>query len=237
MLGCNAGTAQSTGLHRGYTGCCRCRHMHRGDSRDSWCLWFWSCRCCRCSGWRLWQLCRHEGCRQWCRNVRSGRSLWCGWCDIWGGVSGLDTTFMEVLPCVAVDHTITDAHLLVVFQQDMYHSGRDPDFTEGVIHCNRLASTQGCKGLASFIYLWLGGIGAVINSFMSLEGCQISGAGMVVLIWHWYRSSAGDGSLVSMGVAQSNKRASCGSVPLYLAHWRGSLMEFTHASANPFNCG
>ena len=30
-------------------------------------------------------------------------------------------------------------------------------------------------------------------------------AGMVVLIWHLYRSSAGDGSLVLMVVAQSAK--------------------------------
>ena len=53
----------------------------------------------------------------------------------------------------AVDHAITGAHLVAVFQQDMYHSGRDPDLTEGVIHCNGLASIQGCKGLASFVHL------------------------------------------------------------------------------------
>ena len=62
-------------------------------------------------------------------------------------------------------------------------------------------------------------------------------AGMVVLIWHWYRSSAGDGSLALMGVAQRAKRASCGSAPLYLAHWSACFTYFMHASANPFDCG
>ena len=61
-------------------------------------------------------------------------------------------------------------------------------------------------------------------------------AGIVVLIWHWYRSSAGDRSLVSMGVAQSAKRASCGSAPLYLAHWSACFKDFIHTSANPFDC-
>ena len=34
-------------------------------------------------------------------------------------------------------------------------------------------------------------------------------AGMVVLSQHWYRSSAGDGSLASIGVVQSARRVSC----------------------------
>ena len=48
-------------------------------------------------------------------------------------------------------------------------------------------------------------------------------ARMAVLSWHWYSSSAGDGSLVSMGVAQSASKVSCGSAPLYFA--------------NPLDCG
>ena len=40
-----------------------------------------------------------------------------------------------------------------------------------------------------------------------------------------------------MVVAQGAKRASCGSVPLYLVHWSACFMDFTHASANPLNCG
>ena len=82
---------------------------------DSWHLWFWSCTHCRCNRQRLWQLCRLNRGRQWHRNVRSGRSLQCGWCDIWGSVSGLDTTFAEVLLHVSVDHAITGAHLVAVF--------------------------------------------------------------------------------------------------------------------------
>ena len=60
---------------------------------------------------------------------------------------------MEVSSHAMVDHTITGAHLVAVFQQDTYHSDRDPDLMEGVIHHNRLASIQGCKGFASFVCL------------------------------------------------------------------------------------
>ena len=62
-------------------------------------------------------------------------------------------------------------------------------------------------------------------------------ARMFVLSWHWYNSSAGDGSLVSMGVAQSASKASCGLAPLYLAHWSAFLMDLMHALANPLDCG
>ena len=172
VLGCSVGMAKSTGLHRNYTGCCSCRH--RGDFGDSWCLWFWSCRHCRCNRQRLWQLCRLGGCRHCCRNVRCGMSLQCGWCDIWGSVSRFDTALTKVSSHVAVDHAITGVHLVAVFWQDTYHSGRDPNLVEGVIHCNRLSGIQGCKRFASFVCLWLGGIQAGINSFMNLEGCWIS---------------------------------------------------------------
>ena len=60
---------------------------------------------------------------------------------------------MKVSSHAAVDHAITGAHLVAVFWQDMYHSGRDPDLVEGVVHCNRLASIQGCKRFASFVCL------------------------------------------------------------------------------------
>ena len=62
-------------------------------------------------------------------------------------------------------------------------------------------------------------------------------AGMVVLSWHWYNSSAGDGSLVSMGVAWSASKMRCGSALLYLAHWSVCLMDWMHALANPLDCG
>ena len=60
---------------------------------------------------------------------------------------------MEVLFCVAVDHIITGTHLVAVFWQDTYHSGREPDLMEGVIHHNRLAGIQGCKRFALFVCL------------------------------------------------------------------------------------
>ena len=50
-------------------------------------------------------------------------------------------------------------------------------------------------------------------------------ARMVVLSWHWYNSSAGDGSLVSMGVAWRANRVSCGLALLYLAHWSACLTD------------
>ena len=62
-------------------------------------------------------------------------------------------------------------------------------------------------------------------------------ARMVVLSQHWYNSSAGDGSLVSMVVAWSASKARCGSAPLYLAHWSACLTDLMHASANPLDWG
>ena len=62
-------------------------------------------------------------------------------------------------------------------------------------------------------------------------------ARMVVLSWHWYNSSAGDGSLVSIGVARSASKARCGSALLYLAHWSACLTGLMHASPNPLDCG
>ena len=171
-LGCSVGMAQSMGLHRSYAGCCRCRN--RGDIRDSWCLWFWSCRHCWCNRQRLQQLCRLGGCRHSHRNVRCDKSLQCGWCDIRDSVSGLDTAFTKVSSHTAVGHAITGVHLVAVFWQDAYHSGRDPGLMGGVIHHNGLASIQGCKRFALFVCLWLGGIGPGINSFVNLEGSQIS---------------------------------------------------------------
>ena len=60
---------------------------------------------------------------------------------------------MEVSFHVAVGHTITGAYLVAVFWQDTYHSGRDPDLMEGVVHHNGLGGIQGCKGFASFVCL------------------------------------------------------------------------------------
>ena len=62
-------------------------------------------------------------------------------------------------------------------------------------------------------------------------------ARMVVLSQHWYNSSAGDGSLVLMGVALIASKVRCGSALLYLAHWSACLTDLTHALANPLDCG
>ena len=62
-------------------------------------------------------------------------------------------------------------------------------------------------------------------------------ARIVVLSWCWYKSSAGDGSLVLMGIAQSASRVSCGSALLYLAHCSACLIDLMHALANPLDCG
>ena len=207
---------------------------------DSWCLWFWSHRHCRCNRWGLWQLCKLGRCRQCCRNARSGRRLWCGCCDIRGSVSGLDTAFMKVLSCVAVDHAITGVNLVAVF-------GRT---------CTTVAGIQILWRLSYIAMGWLAYRGA--GDLHCLSTCDLEAsewasncsqiwraarsvlqilAGMVVLIWHQYRSSAGEGSLALMGVAWSAKRVCCGLVPLYLAHWSACFMDLTHASVNPFNCG
>ena len=42
-------------------------------------------------------------------------------------------------------------------------------------------------------------------------------AGMVALSQHWYNSSAGDGSLVSIGVVWSASKVRCGLAPQYFA--------------------
>ena len=60
---------------------------------------------------------------------------------------------------------------------------------------------------------------------------------LVVLNQHWFKSSAGDGSLVLIGVAQSASKARCGSAPLYLALWSACLTDLMHALANPLDCG
>ena len=75
---------------------------------------------------------------------------------------------------------------------------------------------------------------------MNLEGCWVSvadfgrnGGPKLALV----RSSAGDGSLALIGVAQSAIRVSCGLALLYLACWSACFTDFTCASANPFDCG
>ena len=61
-------------------------------------------------------------------------------------------------------------------------------------------------------------------------------AGMVVLSQCWYNSSAGDGSLVLMGVAWSASKVSWWLEPLHLAYWSVYLTDLMHALANPLDC-
>ena len=146
---------------------------------------------------------------------------------------------MKLLSCVVVDHTITDVHLVAVFWHDMYHSGRDPDLMEGVIITMGWLVYRGTRDLQCLSTCDLGALEqASIHSQIwraARSVLQIL-AGMVVLIWCWYRSSAGDGSLALMGVAWSAKRVDYGSAPLYLVHWSACFTDFMHASANPFDC-
>ena len=129
----------------------------------------------------------------------------------------------------AVDHPITAVHLVVVFWHGMYHSGRDPDLMEGVVHCSGCPAYRGARDLQ---HLSACDLEALEQASIHSQIWRAAGlvlqilAGMVVLIWHWYRSSAGDRSLASMGVAQSVKSVSCGSAPLYLVHWSACFTDF-----------
>ena len=144
--------------------------------------------------------------------------------------------------CTAVCGTIAGAYLIAVPWEDVYHSSRDPNLLKGVICCNWLTSIQWCKCFAAFVSLCLSRFRACINLLMDLHGAAGSLlhilAGMVVLSQHWYNSSAGDGSLVSIGIAQNASKARCGLALLYLAHWSACLTDLTHALAvNPLECG
>ena len=66
---------------------------------------------------------------------------------------GLTLHSQRLLSYVVVDHVITGAHLAAVFWQDVYHSGRNPDLAEGIVHCNGLAGIQGCKRFAPIVCL------------------------------------------------------------------------------------
>ena len=66
----------------------------------------------------------------------SSWSLQCGSCAIWDSVDHFDTAFMKVSLHVAVCGTIAGAYLIAVPWWDTYHSSRNPDLSEGVIHCN-----------------------------------------------------------------------------------------------------
>ena len=84
----------------------------------------------------------------------SSLHLQCGSCTTWDSVDCFDTTFTtKVSPRVAVCGTIADAYLIAVPWQNTYHSSRNPNLSEGVIHCNWLSSIQWHKCSAAFVSL------------------------------------------------------------------------------------
>ena len=237
-LGCSTGMTWSPGLHRGCIGCHR--HGCRGNLWDSWhggdsCgLWLQSHRCCGCNWHRLCQLCR-----LWCRDVRSGRSLQCGCCGVWNSFSWLDTVFTKVSSHVAVDHTIAGVYLVAVL-------GRMHTTVVGIQILWRVSymamGWPAYRGARDLHHLSACDLKALEQVAICSWTCRAAGsvfwilAGMVVLSCHWYRSSAGERRLALIGVALSSRRVSCRLAPLHLAHWSACFTDFTHASANPFDC-
>ena len=100
----------------------------------------------------------------------SGWSLQCGGCATWDSVDCFDTAFMEVPPHAAVCGTVAGAYLIAVPWEDVYHSSRNPNLSEGVVHCNWLTSIQCCKCFAVFVSLCLSSIRACVNLLMDLYG-------------------------------------------------------------------
>ena len=80
-------------------------------------------------------------------------SLQCGSCATWGSVDSFDTAFMKVAPCAVVCGNIAGVYLIAVPWSDAYHSSRNPNLLEGVIHCNWLTSIQWCKCFAASVNL------------------------------------------------------------------------------------
>ena len=235
---CHVGTAGSLGLHRCGMGChrlwCQGILLNNCHGRNSWGLFHLDCLCWRCSRCGLHAWCRLWQCRLYHWKAVSCWSLQCGSCATWDSVNHLDTAFTEVPPCVAVCGTIAGAYLIAALWEDAYHSSRNPNPSKGVICCNWLTSIQWCKCFAAFVSLSFSSFGACVNLLTDLYGWWVR---MVVLSWHWYNSSVGDGSLVLIGVAQSASKVRCGSAPLYLAHWSACLMDLMHASVNLLDCG
>ena len=104
----------------------------------------------------------------------------------------------------------------------MYHSSRSPKLLKGVICCNWV--DQHTSGASVLLHLSACDLTALECVSICSQTYRADGsllcilAGMVVLSWHWHNSSAGDGSLLLMGIAWRASKARCGLAPLYLAH-------------------
>ena len=119
-------------------------HLDSWSGRNSWGLAHLGCQCCRCIRCGLHMLCR----LWWCRLC-----LQCGSCATWDSVNCFDTAFTKVSPHAMVCGTIAGAYLIAVPWLDTYHSSRNPNLLEGVIHCNWLTSIQWHKCFATFVSL------------------------------------------------------------------------------------
>ena len=166
---CHAGMAGSLGLHRCGMGCHRlwCRHfvLDSWHVRNSGSLPHLCCQCCRCGLHAWW---RWGQCRLFHSEVES--CLQCGRGATWDSADYFDTAVTEVPPCVVVCGTIAGAYLIAVPGMDTYHSGGNPNLSDGVVHCNWLTSIQWCKCLAAFISLCLSRFRTGINLLTDVWG-------------------------------------------------------------------
>ena len=96
--------------------------------------------------------------------------LWCGSCATWDSVSCFDTVFTEVSLHAAVCGTIAGAYEIAVPWEDVYHSNRNPNLSEGVVCCNWFTSIQGHKCFAAFVSLCLNRFRACVDLLMDLYG-------------------------------------------------------------------
>ena len=111
----------------------------------------------------------NAGCSTLCSTLKQS-CLLCGRGATWDSVNCLDTAFTEVPPCAVVCGTSAGVYLIAVPGMDTYHSGRNPNLSEGVIHCNWLTSIQWCKCFAAFISLCLSKFRTGINLLTDVWG-------------------------------------------------------------------
>ena len=100
----------------------------------------------------------------------SGWNLQCGSCATGDSVGCFDTAFTEVSPHMVVCGTIAGVYLIAVLWEDVYHSSKNPNTLEGVVHSNWLTSIQWCKCFAMFISLCLSSFRACVDMLTDLYG-------------------------------------------------------------------
>ena len=219
---CHVGMARSLGLQRSAMGCCR--HWCQGILLNSWC-----------------------GKNSWVASVADAANVGC-MCGAGGGDAGCATKKQGLIRAcgVAVVPLGTVSVALTLHSQRCLHMQQYVENHCRCIldsyFCGRMhitvAGTQIFWRVSYVATSWPAYSGASV--LLHLSACALADsecasicswtcgaaglllcilAGMVVLSWGWYNSSAGDGSLVLIGVARSASKARCGSALLYLAHW------------------